>query len=52
MITLKFKDDTLYLVPGALAWLRETERILNEDLQKKQVEFAAFGSVSVKEVQP
>lgn len=47
MITLTFKDDRYYLTPGALAWLKETERILNDDIRKRQDELASFGSVEV-----
>lgn len=49
MIRLRFTDDHTYLVPGALAWLKETERILNDECERRREEIAAFGSVRIVE---
>lgn len=45
-VTLSFKDERDYLTPGALAWLKECERLVNEELSKEQATLLAFGSVT------
>lgn len=38
LVTITFTDDRYYLVPGALAWLKECEQIINDHFMQRKDE--------------